>query len=187
VQLPIAYHGRASSIVVFGTDIMRPRSINPETYDTINLLVVYNANILSKLVNEKKTKRNWLDYYQLKFDRSNQSERPLMKISKEREKIITNSKYVMPAAFVSFKSRWGAAVCAQSEQSRNSTIWLTEWASEPRDVYWTNLAIPFFSLTVRRLIIVMAFFFLTFFFMIPIAFVQSLANIDGIVKAALFM
>ncbi|GKC37166.1 CSC1-like protein, partial [Tanacetum coccineum] len=234
VQLPIAYHGRASSIVVFGTDIMRPSVIgirivaagfyslmwgqakeknklvvrmeedlvvgdepvllyqnNPllssldeskcssfplhtmeehhlllylvlillgqdaskrtSTMDTCYFTqVVYNANILSKLVNEKKTKRNWLDYYQLKFDRSNQSERPLMKISKEREKIIANSKYVMPAAFVSFKSRWGAAVF-------------------------------------RRLIIAMAFFFLTFFFMIPIAFVQSLANIDGIVKAAPFI
>ncbi|GJW41040.1 transcription elongation factor like protein [Tanacetum coccineum] len=42
-------------------------------------------------------------------------------------------------------------------------------------------------LLVRRLIIGVAFFFLTFFFMIPIAFVQSLANIDGIIKAAPFM
>ncbi|PWA77600.1 ERD (early-responsive to dehydration stress) family protein [Artemisia annua] len=207
------------------------RNVPPDPDETVNELVehfflvnhpdqylshqvVYNANILSKLVNEKKTKRNWLDYYQLKYDRSNKSKRPLMKtgylglfgksvdaidfyqseiekllkeISKEREKIITSSKYVMPAAFVSFKSRWGAAVCAQTEQSRNPTVWLTEWAPEPRDVYWDNLAIPFVSLTVRRLIIAVAFFFLTFFFMIPIAFVQSLANIDGIVKAAPFM
>lgn len=32
-----------------------------------------------------------------------------------------------------------------------------------------------------------AFFFLTFFFMIPIVFVQSLANLEGIVKAAPFL
>ena len=93
----------------------------------------------------------------------------------------------MPAAFVSFKTRWGAAVCAQTQQSRNPTIWLTEWAPEPRDIYWENLAIPYVSLTIRRLIVAVAFFFLTFFFMIPIAFVQSLANIEGIEKAVPFL
>lgn len=93
----------------------------------------------------------------------------------------------MPAAFVSFKSRWGAAVCAQTQQSRNPTLWLTEWASEPRDVYWDNLAIPYVSLAIRRLIMNVAFFFLTFFFMIPIAFVQALASIEGIEKKAPFL
>lgn len=93
----------------------------------------------------------------------------------------------MPAAFVSFKTRWGAAVCAQTQQSKDPTIWLTEWAPEPRDVYWPNLAIPYVSLTVRRLIVAVAFFFLTFFFMIPIAFVQSLATIEGIEKAVPFL
>lgn len=93
----------------------------------------------------------------------------------------------MPAAFVSFKARWGAAVCAQTQQSRNPTIWLTEWAPEPSDVYWDNLAIPYVSLTIRRLIVAVAFFFLTIFFMIPITFVQSLANIEGIEKALPFL
>uniref|UniRef100_A0A7N0TB60 CSC1-like protein n=1 Tax=Kalanchoe fedtschenkoi TaxID=63787 RepID=A0A7N0TB60_KALFE len=40
--------------------------------------VVYNANILSDLVSEKKNLRNWLDFYQRKYYR-NQSKRPLMK------------------------------------------------------------------------------------------------------------
>ncbi|KAM5580580.1 calcium permeable stress-gated cation channel 1 [Rosa sericea] len=175
--------------------------------------VVYNANKLSKLVNEKKKVQNWLDYYQLKFSR-NPSRRPLTKtgflgllgkrvdgidhytseverlskeISSERDKITNNPKSIMPSAFVSFKTRWGAAVCAQTQQTRNPTIWLTEWAPEPRDVYWDNLAIPYVSLTIRRLIVFVAFFFLTFFFMIPIAFVQSLANIEGIERAAPFL
>ncbi|KAK3016800.1 hypothetical protein RJ639_006066 [Escallonia herrerae] len=175
--------------------------------------VVYNANKLAKLVKEKKSKRNWLDYYQLKYSR-NQSTRPTMKtgclglcgdrvdaiefqtseierlskeIAEERENVTNNPKAIMPAAFVSFKTRWGAAVCAQTQQSRNPTIWLTEWASEPRDVYWENLAIPYVSVSIRRLIIAVAFFFLTFFFMIPIAFVQSLANIEGIEKEAPFL
>uniref|UniRef100_A0A7N0TVK4 Calcium permeable stress-gated cation channel 1 n=1 Tax=Kalanchoe fedtschenkoi TaxID=63787 RepID=A0A7N0TVK4_KALFE len=173
--------------------------------------VVYNANILSDLVSEKKNLRNWLDFYQRKYNR-NQSKRPLMKtgflglwgntvdaidyyesevdklsskISDERDRITNNPKSIMPAAFVSFKTRWGAAVCSQTQQSRNPTVWLTEWAPEPRDVYWDNLAIPYVSLSIRRLLIAVAFFFLTIFFMIPITFVQSLANIQQIEKATL--
>ncbi|XP_024951413.1 CSC1-like protein At3g21620 isoform X1 [Citrus sinensis] len=108
-------------------------------------------------------------------------------ISLERDKVMSSGKSVIPAAFVSFKTRWGASVCAQTQQTRNPTLWLTDWAPEPRDVYWDNLAIPFVSLTIRRLIIFVAYFFLTFFFMIPIAIVQSLANIEGIEKALPFL
>ncbi|KAG1347115.1 putative CSC1-like protein [Cocos nucifera] len=145
--------------------------------------VVYDANKLAKLVEEKKKMQNWLDYYQLKYDR-NPSKRPTRKTgflglcgkkvdaiefytseierlsnkeATEREKVKKNPKSVLPVAFVSFRTRWGAAVCAQTQQ------------------------------TLRRLIIAVAFFFLTFFFMIPIAFVQSLANIEGIEKAVPFL
>lgn len=108
---------------------------------------------------------------------------PHLQIAAERERVTMDPKAIMPAAFVSFKSRWAAAVCAQTQQSRDPTAWLTEWAPEPRDVYWPNLAIPYVQLTIKRLIIVVAFFFLTTFFMIPITFVQTLANIEGIEKA----
>lgn len=43
------------------------------------LQVVINANKLAKLVEEKKKKQNWLDYYQLKYSR-NQSQRPMSKV-----------------------------------------------------------------------------------------------------------
>ncbi|CAL9754508.1 unnamed protein product [Musa acuminata subsp. burmannicoides] len=175
--------------------------------------VVCNANKLAKLVKTKKQMQNWHDYYQLKYDRD-PSKRPTRKTgflglcgdevdaiefytskidelsekeATEREMIKNNSKSIMPAAFVSFRTRWAAAVCAQTQQTQNPTLWLTEWAPEPRDVYWQNLAIPFVSLTVRRLIVAVAVFFLTFFFMIPIAFVQSLANIEGIEKVVPFL
>ncbi|KAG7019405.1 Calcium permeable stress-gated cation channel 1 [Cucurbita argyrosperma subsp. argyrosperma] len=175
--------------------------------------VVRDANKLAKLVKKKKKAQNWLDYYQLKYSR-NSTIKPVMKtgflglwgkkvdaiefqtaeierlsieIASERKRISDDPKSIMPAAFVSFKSRWGAAVCAQTQQSRNPTIWLSEWAPEPRDVYWENLAIPYVSLTIRRLIMGVAFFFLTFFFMIPISLVQSLASIEGIEKIAPFL
>ncbi|CAI9107870.1 OLC1v1007341C1 [Oldenlandia corymbosa var. corymbosa] len=175
--------------------------------------VVYNANKLAKLVDQKKSYQNWHTYYQTKYER-NPKKRPttktgfwglwgktvdaidyytaeIEKLSEEeiaeREKVISDPKSIVPAAFVSFKSRWGAAVCAQTQQSSNPTIWLTEWAPEPRDVYWDNLAIPFVSLAIRRLLMAVALFFLTFFFMIPIAFVQSLANLEGIEKVLPFL
>ncbi|QHO05610.1 Calcium permeable stress-gated cation channel [Arachis hypogaea] len=171
--------------------------------------VIYDANTLAKLVKKKKKLQNWLVYYRNKLERT--SKRPEMKtgflglwgkkvdaidyhtteidklseeIASERKKVTDDPKSVMPAAFVSFKTRWVAAVCAQTQQTRNPTLWLTEWAPEPRDVYWRNLPIPYFSLSVRRLIMAVAFFFLTFFFMIPIAFVQTLASIEGIERTA---
>lgn len=110
-----------------------------------------------------------------------------MQEAAEREKVISDPKATIPAAFVSFKTRWAAAVCAQTQQSKNPTIWLTGWAPEPRDVYWDNLAIPYFELTIRRLLMAVALFFLTFFFIIPIALVQSLASITGIEKALPFL
>lgn len=105
----------------------------------------------------------------------------------EREKVLSDPNAIIPAAFVSFKTRWAAAVCAQTQQSSNPTIWLTEWAPEPRDIFWDNLAIPYVKLAVRKLIMGVCLFFLTFCFMIPIAFVQSLANIEGIEKVFPFL
>ncbi|GAB2257973.1 hypothetical protein Droror1_Dr00014133 [Drosera rotundifolia] len=175
--------------------------------------VVYNANKLAKLVDEKMSSKNWLTYYENKYDRR-PSKKPTTKTgfcglwgtrvdaidyykekieklseqeAAEREKVQSDQKAVLPAAFVSFRSRWGAAVCAQTQQSSDPTIWLTEWAPEPSDVYWDNLAIPYFELSIRRLLMTVAFFFLVFFYMVPIAFVQSLANIDGIQKALPFL
>lgn len=42
--------------------------------------VVYNANKLSDLVEEKKKKQNWFDYYELKFSRK-PDERPMTKVT----------------------------------------------------------------------------------------------------------
>ncbi|CAN1843534.1 CSC1-like protein At3g21620 [Linum perenne] len=139
--------------------------------------VVYNANKFSSLVAKKKTLQNWLDYYQIKHSRN-----PIKK----------------PTTKTGFLGICGARVDAidhytseieklSAEQSRDPTQWLTEWAPEPRDVYWDNLAIPYVSLAIRRLVIGVVFFLLTFFFMIPIVFVQSLANIEGIEKAVPFL
>ncbi|KAF5731511.1 CSC1-like protein [Tripterygium wilfordii] len=175
--------------------------------------VVCNANNLAKLVAKKKSLQNWLTYYHNKNERNPSTKSTtktgfcglwgtrvdavdyytseIEKLSKEEEaervRVLSDPKAIVPAAFVSFKSRWGAALCAQTQQSSNPTIWLTEWAPEPRDIYWNNLSIPYVELTIRRLLMAIGLFFLTFCFMIPIAFVQSLANIEGIEKVLPFL
>ncbi|XP_057814374.2 calcium permeable stress-gated cation channel 1 isoform X8 [Cryptomeria japonica] len=114
--------------------------------------VVFNANKLSKLVKKKEAYQNWLDYNQNKYV-INPKKRPNMKkgflglwgeqvdsidyykakidalvkeIAVEHERILKDPKAIMPVGFVSFKTRWGAAACAQTQQSKNPTIWLTE-------------------------------------------------------------
>ncbi|KAI4312993.1 hypothetical protein MLD38_037775 [Melastoma candidum] len=184
---------------------------HPEHY--LSHQAVYNANRYAKYVIRRERLQNWLDYYQLKYER-HPDKRPTTKrglcglwgdhidaieyyqaqikyldkrMAVERENVIKDSRSILPVAFVSFNSRWGAAVCAQTQQSKNPTLWLTDWAPEPRDVYWSNLAIPFFSLTVRKLVISLSVFALVFFYMIPIAFVQSLANLEGLERVAPFL
>ncbi|PWA88903.1 ERD (early-responsive to dehydration stress) family protein [Artemisia annua] len=175
--------------------------------------VVYNANKLAKMVDQKKDLKNRLIYYSNKFERR-PDKRPttkagfwglwgkkldaihyyteeIEKLSKEeiveRERVINDPKAVVPAAFVSFRSRWGAAICAQTQQTKNPTRWITMWAPEPRDVYWNNLSIPFLELNVRKLIMGVAFFGLIFCYLFPIAFVQTLANIESIEKVLPFL
>ncbi|XP_071721465.1 CSC1-like protein At1g32090 [Rutidosis leptorrhynchoides] len=175
--------------------------------------VVYNANKYARAVRKRQKLQNRLDYNHLKFER-HPEKRPTKKmgflglwgkkvdsieyyqqqikeldekLTEEHQKIVKDPKSIMQAAFVSFNSRWGAAICAQTQQSKNPIIWLTDWAPEPRDVYWKNLAISFVSLTIRKLVISVAVFALVFFYIIPIAFVQSLANLDGLEKVAPFL
>ncbi|KAK7252535.1 hypothetical protein RIF29_36543 [Crotalaria pallida] len=174
---------------------------------------VYNANKYARLVRESDKLHNWLDYYQLKSERHPDKKltirtgfcglwgrkvdaveyykHMIKELDKvlilERQKIIKDPKCILPVAFLSFNSRWGAAVCAQTQQSKNPTLWLTDWAPEPRDVYWRNLAIPFVSLSIRKLIISSLVFALVFFYMVPIALVQSLANLEGLERVAPFL
>ncbi|CAM6040397.1 unnamed protein product [Sphagnum compactum] len=149
---------------------------HPEYYLTHQL--VYNANKLSKFVRKRERIRNWLAFSQLKLSR--EATTPTTRAEAERLVILDDPKRTMPAAFVSFKSRWGAAVCAQTQQNSNPTVWLTQWAPEPRDVNWKNLAIPNMQLTCRRVFVNIGVFLIVFFFLVPVALVQSLASLTGI-------
>ncbi|KAJ4973206.1 hypothetical protein NE237_006380 [Protea cynaroides] len=83
----------------------------------------------------------------------------------------------VPAAFVSFKSRYGAAIALHIQQSINPTEWTAEQAPEPDDVYWPFFSSSFMQRWVSRLVVFVACFVLTVVFLIPVVFVQGLANL----------
>ncbi|XP_027153211.1 CSC1-like protein HYP1 isoform X1 [Coffea eugenioides] len=82
------------------------------------------------------------------------------------------------AAFVSFKTRLGAAIALHIRQGINPTEWTAERAPHPQDVYW-----PFFSASFTRrwicsILVIVAFTVLTVLFLIPVLIVQGLTNLD---------
>lgn len=86
----------------------------------------------------------------------------------------------LPISFVSFKTRWGAAVAAQMQQTPNPLQWVTEWAPEPRDVNWCNLLIPFPRLWMLRLTVEVVFFCVFILFFIPAGLVYTLAKLQNL-------
>ncbi|KAG6382394.1 hypothetical protein SASPL_157940 [Salvia splendens] len=88
----------------------------------------------------------------------------------------------LPVAFVTFKSRWGAALAAQSQQTSNPIIWVTEMAPEPRDVLWKNLAIPFRYMPLYKFGVYVSVTVLTIFFAVPVTAVQGIAKFERLKK-----
>ncbi|XP_078177974.1 hyperosmolality-gated Ca2+ permeable channel 2.3-like isoform X2 [Carex rostrata] len=84
----------------------------------------------------------------------------------------------IPAAFVCFKSRFGAASCINIPQSDNPTEWVTEPAPEPRDVYWPFFSTSFTQRWISKFIVFVASFFLIIIFLLVAAFVQGLTYLE---------
>ncbi|KAF4396375.1 hypothetical protein G4B88_019175 [Cannabis sativa] len=82
------------------------------------------------------------------------------------------------AAFVSFKSRYGAATAFHMQQSINPTHWVTEEAPEPHDVYWPFFSSSFMRRWISKLVIIVACILLTILFLIPVVLVQGLTNLS---------
>ncbi|WCJ22186.1 Early-responsive to dehydration stress protein (ERD4) [Euphorbia peplus] len=81
------------------------------------------------------------------------------------------------AAFVSFKSRYGAAVAFHLQQSVNPTQWVTEQAPAPDDVYWPFFSSSFMQRWISKLVVVVVCILLTVLFLIPVVVVQGLTNL----------
>ncbi|XVF16675.1 hypothetical protein REPUB_Repub10bG0052700 [Reevesia pubescens] len=84
----------------------------------------------------------------------------------------------VPAAFVSFKSRFGAAIALHIQQGINPTEWVTERAPEPKDVYWPFFAASFIKRWISKIVVVVAYIALTILFLIPVVVVQGLTHLD---------
>ncbi|XP_050373012.1 CSC1-like protein At1g69450 isoform X2 [Argentina anserina] len=81
------------------------------------------------------------------------------------------------AAFVSFKSRYGAAIAFHLQQSTNPTRWVSELAPEPHDVYWPFFSSSFIRRWISKLVVIVACILLTILFLIPVVLVQGLTNL----------
>ncbi|XP_061366002.1 CSC1-like protein HYP1 [Gastrolobium bilobum] len=84
----------------------------------------------------------------------------------------------VPAAFVSFKSRFGAAIALKIQEGVNPTDWITEQAPEPHDVYWPFFSVTFIRRWISKLVAFVACNALTILFLIPVALVQGLTHLD---------
>ncbi|XP_074574853.1 CSC1-like protein HYP1 [Curcuma longa] len=84
----------------------------------------------------------------------------------------------VPAAFVSFKTRYGAAKALHIQQSVNPTEWVTEQAPEPHDVYWPFFSTSFMQRWISKLIILAASVLLIILFLLVVGIVQSLTYLE---------
>ncbi|BFG26637.1 hypothetical protein CerSpe_129110 [Prunus speciosa] len=84
----------------------------------------------------------------------------------------------VPAAFVSFKSRLGAAIALHIQQGTNPTEWVTERAPEPQDVHWPFFSSSFIKRWISKLLVVVAYAAVTILFLIPVVIVQGLTNLE---------
>ncbi|KAL5074627.1 hypothetical protein RYX36_013611 [Vicia faba] len=91
------------------------------------------------------------------------------------------------AAFVFFKTRYAALMAARNLQASNPMLWVTEQAPEPRDIYWSNLCIPYKQLWLRKIFTWVSSFTFVLLFLIPVTFAQGLTQLDKLEKMFPFL
>lgn len=95
-----------------------------------------------------------------------------------RKEQSTLSQKEAPAAFVSFKSRYGAAIALHMQQGVNPTEWVTEEAPETEDVHWAFFSASFLKRWICKLVVFVACAVITALFLIPVVVVQGLTHLD---------
>nr|GMD65355.1 CSC1-like protein At3g54510 isoform X1 [Ipomoea batatas] len=174
---------------------------HPYSYQSYQIL--YDGKELENLVNKAKSAAKRIEDLKVKQSTNKRSGKSFLsgacrkkdkiekleqmleelhsKIRHVRRKMMLQEKE-LPVAFVTFRSRWGAVIAAQSQQHSNPLLWITEMAPEPRDVLWRNLAIPYRILPLYEIVILVAVVFLTLFFAIPVTAVQGIAQYERLSK-----
>lgn len=142
--------------------------------------------IYRKLVSLKSTKQSSQRYGRVgclglfgpKVDLVEYYEKELEVLEDEarKQQSLLNGKELR-AAFVSFKSRIGAAITLNIQQGQNPTEWLTDPAPEDRDIYWAFFSTSFLTRWIGNVVVVLACTALTILFFIPVIIVQGLTNL----------
>ncbi|PWZ57382.1 CSC1-like protein HYP1 [Zea mays] len=88
----------------------------------------------------------------------------------------------IPAAFVSFRSRYSAANAVYIRQSDNPTEWQTEEAPDPHDVYWPFFSTSFMERWIAKFVVFVASVLLILVFLLVVAFVQGLTYLEQLEK-----
>ncbi|XP_021850665.1 CSC1-like protein HYP1 isoform X2 [Spinacia oleracea] len=88
------------------------------------------------------------------------------------------NKKDVPAAFVSFTSRYGAATATHIQQGVNPTEWVTEQAPEPDDVYWPFFSASYIRIWICKLVVYVASAVLTVLFLLFVVIVQGLTHLE---------
>ncbi|KAJ4960440.1 hypothetical protein NE237_020350 [Protea cynaroides] len=146
----------------------------------VNILCKRLVNLKSENTAQKKyTRDGFLGLFGRKVDLVHHHEKLLGDLEENVrvEQLGVSLSGEVPAAFVSFKFRYGAAVALHIQQSINPLEWITEQAPEPYDVYWPFFSASFMPIWVSKLVVYIACFILTVLFLIPVVFVQGLTNL----------
>eukprot|EP00897_Mesotaenium_endlicherianum_P009632 jgi/Mesen1/8698/ME000052S08130 len=91
------------------------------------------------------------------------------------------------AAIAFFSNPIAAGAAAQCLHSADADKWTVSEAPEPRDVVWSNLAVPMYQRSIRKILIYIFMFLLICFYYIPIGFVSSLTTLSNLQKTIPFL
>ncbi|KAK7323354.1 hypothetical protein VNO77_26825 [Canavalia gladiata] len=174
----------------------------PNTYFSYQM--VYNTGDLDESVNQARSlARKLEDLRETSMSRKRKNKLPILDLScqetskvallEEKLQALNHKihqlqckdmlqKKELPVAFVTFKSRLGAAAAAQLQQHSHPLLWITEYAPEPRDVSWRNVRVSYRVVPLYRLCVVIAASLLTVFFIIPVTAVQGIAKYEKLKK-----
>ncbi|GAU31141.1 hypothetical protein TSUD_315650 [Trifolium subterraneum] len=78
-------------------------------------------------------------------------------------------------------------MAARNLQSANPMLWVTDQAPEPRDVYWSNLCIPYHQLWIRKIFTWVASITFVLVFLIPVTFTQGMTQLEKLEKMFPFL
>uniref|UniRef100_A0A7C9ENG5 CSC1/OSCA1-like 7TM region domain-containing protein n=1 Tax=Opuntia streptacantha TaxID=393608 RepID=A0A7C9ENG5_OPUST len=165
----------------------------PSTY--LSHVVVHRADKLRYLVNEARKlyrrlahlrserakKRSRHDgYFSLSQDEVDLEKKlgDLQENLRAEQSDVSLASQQVRSAFVSFRSRYGAAVALKLKQSEKPTEWITEQAPEPNDVYWPFFQSSFLKRWIFKVVAIVTCILLTVLFLVPVVIAQSLANLS---------